>query len=205
MGKVPGYKVRIRGSRKELVWKGDEEDEEDLGMAEDRTGPPDMRIRASRRELVWGAHEGNDEVEEKEEDEEGARRKEEDLYYGGQKIKHFKSKDELPNSRVSPLVIFEPNNGQQTHDIAQNPQQIIPRPPPKKTASFLWKVSICSTSSVFRQAGGMGFPEAGRAATGKKSESRSSKIACRSRSSSENSLRKGKGRQSRAVSPVQVS
>ena len=120
MGKVPGYKVRIRGSRRELVWKGDEEDEEDLGMAEDRTGPPDMRIRASRRELVWGADGGNDEVEEKEEDEEGARRKEEDLYYGGQKIKHFKSKDELPNSRVSPLIIFEPNNGQQTHYIDQN-------------------------------------------------------------------------------------
>ena len=107
MGKVPGYKVRIRGSRRELVWKGDEEDEEDLGMAEDRTGPPDMRIRASRRELVWGADGGNDEVEEKEEDEEGARRKEEDLYYGGQKIKHFKSKDELPNSRVSPFIIFD--------------------------------------------------------------------------------------------------
>ena len=106
MGKVPGYKVRIRGSRRELVWKGDEEDEEDLGMAEDRTGPPDMRIRASRRELVWDADEGNDEVEEKEEDEEGARRKEEDLYFGGQKIKHFKSKDELPNSRVSPLIIY---------------------------------------------------------------------------------------------------
>ena len=103
MGKVPGYKVRIRGSRRELVWKGDEEDEEDLGMAEDRTGPPDMRIRASRRELVWDADEGNDEVEEKEEDEEGARRKEEDLYFGGQKIKHFNNKDELPNSRVSPL------------------------------------------------------------------------------------------------------
>ena len=132
MGKVPGYKVRIRGSRRELVWKGGEEDEEDLGMAEDRTGPPDMRIRASRRELVWGAHEGNDDVEEKEEDEEGARRKEEDLYYGGQKIKHFKSKDELPNSRVSPLIIFEPNNGQQTHDIAQNRQQIIPPPKKKK-------------------------------------------------------------------------
>jgi len=143
MGKVPGYKVRIRGSRRELVWKGDEEDEEDLGMLEDRTGPPDMRIRASRRELVWGVHGENDEDEEKEEDEEGARRKEEDLYYGGQKIKHFKSKDELPNSR----------------------------------------------------AGGMGFPEAGRAATGKKSESRSSKIASHSRSSSGNSLeKKGAGR-----------
>ena len=204
MGKVPGYKVRIRGSRKELVWKGDEEDEEDLGMEEDRTGPPDMRIRASRRELVWGAHGENDEVEEKEEDEEGARRKEEDLYYGGQKIKHFKSKDELPNSRVSPLIIFEPNNGQQTHYIAQNRQQNTPFHP-KKTAPFLWKVLIYSTSSVFRQAGGMGFPEAGRAATGKKSESRSSKLASRSRSSSGNSLRKEKGRQSRAVSPVQVS
>ena len=131
MGKVPGYKVRIRGSRRELVWKGDEEDEEDFGMVEDRTGPPDMRIRASRRELVWGAHGENDEVEEKEEDEEGARRKEEDLYYGGQKIKHFKSKDELPNSRVSPLIIFEPNNGQQTHYIAQNRQQNTP-PHPKK-------------------------------------------------------------------------
>ena len=106
MGKVPGYKVRIRGSRRELVWKGDEEDEKDLGMVEDMSGPPDMRIRASRRELVWDADEGNDEVEEKEEDEEGARRKEEDLYYGGQKIKHFKSKDELPNSRVSPLIIY---------------------------------------------------------------------------------------------------
>ena len=132
MGKVPGYKVRIRGSRRELVWKGDEEDEEDLGMAEDRTGPPDMRIRASRRELVWGADGGNDEVEEKEEDEEGARRKEEDLYYGGQKIKHFKSKDELPNSRVSPLIIFEPNNGQHPHYIAQNRQQ-IPLPPTKNS------------------------------------------------------------------------
>ena len=135
MGKVPGYKVRIRGSRRELVWKGDEEDEEDLGMLEDRTGPPDMRIRASRRELVWGAHGENDEVEEKEEDEEGARRKEEDLYYGGQKIKHFKSKDELPNSRVSPLIIFEPNNGQQTHYIAQNRQQNTP-PHPQKNSTI---------------------------------------------------------------------
>ena len=153
MGKVPGYKVRIRGSRRELVWKGDEEDEEDLGMAEDRTGPPDMRIRASRRELVWDADEGDDEVEEKEEDEEeGARRKEEDLYFGGQKIKHFKSKDELPNSRVSPLIIFEPNNGQQTHYIAQNRQQIsLPRPP-KKTkkqhhslGKFLFnQLQVCS-------------------------------------------------------------
>ena len=136
MGKVPGYKVRIRGSRRELVWKGDEEDEEDLGMLEDRTGPPDMRIRASRRELVWGADGENDEVEEKEEDEEGARRKEEDLYYGGQKIKHFKSKDELPNSRVSPLIIFEPKNGQQTHYIAQNRQQITPPPKKKQHLSF---------------------------------------------------------------------
>ena len=126
------------------------------------------------------------------------------MYYGGQKIKHFKSKDELPNSRVSPLIIFEPNNGQQTHYIAQNRQQNTPFHP-KKTAPFLWKVLIYSTLSVLRQAGGMGFPEPGRAATGKKSESRSSKIASRSRSSSGNSLRKEKGRQSRAVSPVQVS
>ena len=201
MGKVPGYKVRIRGSRRELVWKGDEEDEEDLGMAEDRTGPPDMRIRASRRELVWGADGGNDEVEEKEEDEEGARRKEEDLYYGGQKIKHFKSKDELPNSRVSPLIIFEPNSRRITSPKIGNKFLCLPQ----KTAPFLWKVLTFSTSTVFRQAGGMGFPEAGRAATGKKSESRSSTIANHSRSSSGNSLGKENGRQSRAVSPVQVS
>ena len=153
MGKVPGYKVRIRGSRKELVWKGDEEDEEDLGMEEDRTGPPDMRIRASRRELVWGAHGENDEVEEKEEDEEGARRKEEDLYYGGQKIKHFKSKDELPNSRVSPLIIFEPNNGQQTHYIAQNRQQNTLFHPQKKQHHFFGKflftrLQVCSVRQV---------------------------------------------------------
>ena len=153
MGKVPGYKVRIRGSRRELVWKGDEEDEEDLGMAEDRTGPPDMRIRASRRELVWGADGGNDEVEEKEEDEEGARRKEEDLYYGGQKIKHFKSKDELPNSRVSPLIIFEPNNGQHPHHIAQNRQQ-IPLPPTKNSTIplerkfLLSRLQLCSVRQV---------------------------------------------------------
>ena len=108
MGKVPGYKVRIKASRRELVWKGstDEEEEEGEGVAEERSGPPDMRIRASRRELVWdkreGGRNGEGEEEEEEEKEENERKKkEEDLYYGGQKIKHFKSKEELPNARVS--------------------------------------------------------------------------------------------------------
>ena len=109
MGKVPGYKVRIKGSRRELVWKGstDEEDDDDV-VGEGRSGLPDMRIRASRRELVWDKGEGErggegEEEEGNEEKEENVRKKnEEDLYYGGQKIKHFKSKEELPKTRVSP-------------------------------------------------------------------------------------------------------
>ena len=113
MGKVPGYKVRIKGSRREVMWKGstdEEEGEEEEGAGEERSGPPDMRIRASRRELVWDKGEGRrdedgeEEEESKEKVEESVRKKkEEDLYYGGQKIKHFKSKEELPNTRVSPF------------------------------------------------------------------------------------------------------
>ena len=110
MGKVPGYKVRIKGSRRELIWKGntDGEEEEEEEKWDGRSGLPDMRIRASRRELVWdkgevGRDEEGEEQESKDEKEESARKKkEEDLYYGGQKIKHFKSKEELPNTRVNP-------------------------------------------------------------------------------------------------------
>ena len=53
MEKVAGYKVRIRGSRRELIWKGSSTDEDEDGVGEEESGPPDMRIRASRRELVW--------------------------------------------------------------------------------------------------------------------------------------------------------
>ena len=107
MGKVPGYKVRIKGSRRELIWKGSTEEEEEGEEERDgRSGPPDMRIRASRRELVWdkgkvGRDEEGEEQESKEEKEETRKKEEEDLYYGGQKIKHFKSKEELPKTRVS--------------------------------------------------------------------------------------------------------
>ena len=104
MGKVAGYKVRIRGSRRELIWKGSSTDEDEDGVKEEESGPPDMRIRASRRELVWDKKEerGGEGREEEENMKESTRKKkEEDLYYGGQKIKHFKSKEELPNSRVS--------------------------------------------------------------------------------------------------------
>ena len=104
MGKVAGYKVRIRGSRRELIWKGSSTDEDEGGVGEEESGPPDMRIRASRRELVWDKKEerGGEGREEEENMKESTRKKkEEDLYYGGQKIKHFKSKEELPNSRVS--------------------------------------------------------------------------------------------------------
>ena len=104
MGKVAGYKVRIRGSRRELIWKGSSTDEDEGGVGEEESGPPDMRIRASRRELVWDKKEerGGEGREEEENMKESTRKKkEEDLYYDGQKIKHFKSKEELPNSRVS--------------------------------------------------------------------------------------------------------
>ena len=109
MGKVPGYKVRIKGSRRELVWKDEDEDEEDDGMGEGRSGPPDMRIRASRRELVWDKGEGErgGEGEEEEKEENVRKKKEEDLYYGGQKIKHFKSKEELPKTRVESFLLIK--------------------------------------------------------------------------------------------------
>ena len=106
---MPGYKVRIKGSRRELVWKDEDEDEEEDGMGEERSSPPDMRIRASRRELVWDKGEGErgGEGEEEEKEENVRKKKEEDLYYGGQKIKHFKSKEELPKTRVESFLLIK--------------------------------------------------------------------------------------------------
>ena len=100
----PGYRVRIRASRRELV-KDDGKPED--GEEEEKV--PDLRIRASRREIVWkrkGELEEDPVEEQKVEEPKPKAGSEESEYFGGKKIRHLKSKEELANPRVGFVCLF---------------------------------------------------------------------------------------------------
>ena len=104
MGMKSGYRVRIRASRRELV-----KDDGTLEDDGDEEKVPDLRIRASRREVVWkkkGELEEEPVEEQSVEEPKAKTGSEESEYYGGKKIHHLKSKEELANPRVGFFCLF---------------------------------------------------------------------------------------------------